>query len=251
MPGVRSKMNAPRDNGYISDYLIHWTGKKGDKLGASVLGTIASTLRLLLSYNRLHIFDWSHEVHEKMVCFTDVPLRHSSDHCERYGRFGIAFHKLKLMNVGAQPVFYASHACKRDMDTIFHFLQEQVQHTTLPSDVFRAFHRHFYFIQRLSDGRADGHDTLYYEREWRLGEQTLVPEEKLLRPSAKYWSQQEGCPPYTGRLVTEGDRSYFAFNREDVAFLIAPRDCHAKIGNPHGFWIEAYEDLVHERHDEE
>lgn len=129
-----------------------------------------------------------------MVCFTDVPLRHSSEHCKRYGRFGIAFQKLKLMNVGAQPVFYASHACKRDMDTIFHFLQEQVQQTTLPSNLFRALHRHFYFIQRLSDGRADGHDTFYYEREWRLGEQTLVPEEKLRRPNAKYWSQREGYP---------------------------------------------------------
>lgn len=242
-------MNIPTDNGYISDYLIHWTGKKGEEHGASVLGTIASTLRLLLSYNRLHIFDWTHEIHEKMVCFTDVPLQHSKEHCKRYGKFGIAFQKLKLMNVGSQPVFYASHACKCDMDTIFHFLQEQVRDTTLPTDLFRALHRHFYFIQRLSDGRADAHDTFYYEREWRLGEQTLVPEEKLSQPNAKYRSMKEGYPPYTGRLITEGDKSYFAFNKEDVAFLIAPRNYHAKIKNPLGLQIVPYEVLVHEEQD--
>jgi hypothetical protein len=186
-----------------------------------------------------------------MVCFTDVPFQHSKEHCKRYGKFGIAFQKLKLMNVGAQPVFYASHACKRDMDTIFHFLQKQVQHTTLPSDLFRALHRHFYLIQRLSDGRADAHDTFYYEREWRLGEQTLVPEEKLSQPNARYRSMKEGYPPYTGRLITDGDKSYFAFNKGNVAFLIAPRNFHASIENPNGFQIVPYEDFVHEDQDRE
>lgn len=240
-------MNTIKDNGYISDYLTHWTGRKGDEHGANILGTIVSTLKLLLSYNRLHIFDCDHEVHEKMVCFTDVPFLHSSEHCKVYGKFGIAFQKLKLINVGAQPVFYASHACKRDMHTIFHFLQEQVINTTLPCDLFRALHRHFYFIQRLSDGRADAHDTFYYEREWRLGEQTLIPDEKLNRPNAKYCCQKEGYPPYTGRLVTEGDKSYFAFSTEDVSFLIAPLDWHEKIENPYDFSIVAYEDLVQEK----
>lgn len=239
------------DNGYISDYLIHWTGGNDDEQGLSVLDTIASTLRLQLSFNHLHIFDLFHEVHDKMVCFTDVPLRHSSEHCKRYGRFGIVFHKLKLMNVGAQPVFYASHACKRDMDVIFRFLQEQVQHPTLHREVLRALHRHFYFVQQLSDGRADVHDTFYYEREWRLGEQTLIPEQDLLRPNAKYLSQQEGYPPYTGRLVMKDGKSYFSFTGEDVAFLIAPRSCLARIRNPHGFLIKAYENLVHERCGEE
>lgn len=237
-------MNAHVDDGYISNYLIHWTGKDGDSRGAEVLSIIASSLRLLLSYNRLHVFDWYHELHEKMACFTDVPLRHSEAHCKRYGRFGIAFHKLKLMNVGAQPVFYASHACKRDMDTVFSFLLQEVRHQSLPDDVFRALHRHFYCIQRLSDGRADRQDSFYYEREWRLGEQTLVSPEKLSRPNAKYGCQQEGYLPYTGRLVTDGDNAYFAFDTDDVAFLVCPRALQDNVANPHGFNVEAIEDLV-------
>ena len=244
-------MTNQQDNGYISDFLIHWTGKDGDEKGSEVLSIIASTCRLLLSYNRLHIFDINHEIHEKMVCFTDVPLAYSEQHCSQYGRFGIAFKKLSLMNVGAQPVFYASHACKRDMDIIFKYLQEQIKKTTIETALFEALHRHFYYIQRLSDGRADQNNTYYYEREWRLGEQTLVPPEKLNCPNSKYYCQQEGYPPYTGRLARKADKSYFDFDKEHVAFLIAPQNYHAKIRNTHGFQIVAYEDLVHEKQDGE
>lgn len=237
---ISNKITISHDDGYISDYLTHWTGKKEDKSGAETLSTIASTRRLLLSYNKLHIFDFNHEIHEKMVCFTDVPLSHSAQHCQRYGRFGIAFHKLKLMNAGAQPVFYASHVYKHDMDVIFKFLQEQVKCTTIDPALFRALHHHFYFIQRLSDNKADGKDTFYYEREWRLGEQSLFPPEKLDRPNAKYLCQQEGYPPNTGRLLKDGNNIYFDFDKEDVAFLIVPKDWHDKIKNPHRFLIRPY-----------
>lgn len=234
----------PHDNGYISEYLIHWTGKDGDEKGAEVLSIIASTCQLLLSYNQLHIFDMHHKISEKMVCFTDIPLPHSHQHCRRYGRFGIAFHKLDLMNVGAQPVFYASHACKCDMDVIFTFLQDQVRNTTIDPTLFRALHRHFYFIQQFSDTKADSKDAFYYEREWRLGEQTLVPPEKLNRPNAKYRCRQEGYPPYTGRLVRNGDNIYFDFDKGYVAFLIAPQDWQIKIENPHQFLFRTYEEIV-------
>jgi hypothetical protein len=237
-------MTQPHDDGYISDYLIHWTGKNGDEDGARTLNLIVSSLRLLLSYNRIHIFDLTHEIHEKMVCFTDVPLRHSSEHCKRYGRFGIAFHKLKLIKKGAQPVFYASHSCKRDMDTIFTFLKEQLRDLTIPTDVFRALHRHFYFVQRLSDGRADARDTFYYEREWRLGEQTLLNEEQCSRDNPKYRAVQEGYPPYLGKLVTEDKKNYFEFEADDVAFLIVPADYAENIENAHGFPIGTYENVV-------
>lgn len=237
-------MTTHQDNGYISNYLIHWTGKDGDEKGVEVLSIIASTCRLLLSYNQLHIFDFDHEIHEKMVCFTDVPLTHSEQHCSRYGRFGIAFNKLPLMNVGAQPVFYVSHVFKRDMNAIFNFLQEQTRETTIDPTLFKAMHRHFYYIQCLSDKKADRNDTFYCEREWRLGAQTLLPPEKLNQDNAKYKSIKEGYPPYTGRLVGYTDNSYFDFDKDHVAFLIAPKDWKAKINNPHGFQIRPYEEIV-------
>lgn len=237
-------MNQPHDNGYISDYLVHWAGKKGDENGVRVLNLISSSLRLLLSYNRIHIFDFTQEIYEKMVCFTDVPLRHSSELCKRYGRFGIAFHKLRLMNKGAQPVFYASHTSKPDMDTIFEFIQQQLRELTLPENVFRALLRHFYFVQEFSEGRADARDTFYYEREWRLGKQSLLNEHQRSRDNPKYRAVQEGYLPYYGNLVTENGENYFEFEAEDVAFLIVPKDYSERVVNPQGFSVEAYEDVM-------
>lgn len=44
------------DDGYISDYLTHWTGKDGDESGADILRKIMAQRRLRLSYNPLHRF---------------------------------------------------------------------------------------------------------------------------------------------------------------------------------------------------
>ena len=70
-----------------------------------------------------------------------------------------------MMKVGAQRMFYASHACKSDTDSIFRFLQEQPERKALCPEVFRAMQRHFYFIQQFSDDCADRCDTFYYDRE--------------------------------------------------------------------------------------
>jgi len=241
--------SAGPEQGYISPYLIHWTGTdKGgnvdDAEGCRVLSIIASSCELLLSYSPIHAFHMFSEVHEKMVCFTDVPLPLTERHCLKYGRFGIAFHKLGLMNVGAQPVFYASHVWKRDLDSIFRFLEEQRESRTLDEDVLRALRRHFYFTQRLSDGRADLPDTYYYEREWRLGAITLALQEELDRPNAGYWCKEEGYPPYIGKRVDRDGKEYFAFAAEDVAFLIVPADWKDRVENPHGLPVRALEEVA-------
>lgn len=236
------------DNGYISDYLVHWSGKSGDESGAKTLSLIASTCQLLLSYNKLHIFDIDHEIQEKMACFTDVPLSHAAQHCNRYGCFGIAFHKLGLMNVGAQPVFYATHANNADLHVIFKFLQEQVHNTAIDTTLFKALHRHFYFTQAFSEGKADEKDTFYYEREWRLGKQNLVPAEMCERlDNPRYHIRQAGYPYPHGKLCVDGENEYFEFKKEDVAFLIRPRDWQAEIDNPHSFPVYDYEEFVNSR----
>lgn len=234
-----------RDNGYISDYLVHWTGKNGDKAGAEILSRIASTCQLLLTYNVFHILDIYNKIREKMVCFTDIPLLHAAQHCNHYGRFGIAFHKLKLMNVGTQPVFYATHANKEDMDVIFKFLHAQNQITTIEANIFNALHRHFYFMQIFSEAKADGKYTYYYEREWRLGKQNLAPVEMWNRPdNPVYHIQKAGYSHYNGKLFIDGEMEYFQFCEEDVAFLISPRDWKTEILNPHVFPIYDYEELT-------
>lgn len=246
-------MTSQKENGYISQYLIHWTGtdeakRVDDAEGARKLSLIASTRRLLLSYNPIYKRDWSTEIREKMVCFTDVPLRRSISHCAKYGHFGIAFHKLPLMNIGTQPVFYTTHVWKRDMDIIFDFLQSEVRHPTLEGKLLKALLHHFYFTQHFSHGLADTTDTFYYEREWRLGAQSLPTEEELNRDNARWHCVQAGYPPYIdqriGIRVVEGDQEYFAFQNAPVAFLVIPVKWTEKVSNPHGFELRAYEDLV-------
>jgi len=233
------------DEGYISDYLVHWSGKDGNEKGAEILSQIASTCQLLLSYNVFHILDIYNKIHEKMVCFTDLPLAHAAEHCKRYGRFGIAFHKMRLMNVGTQPVFYATHANKKDLDVIFKFLQMQNQTKTVGTSVVDALHRHFYFMQTFSEGKADEKDTYYYEREWRLGKQNLAPLAMWNRPdNPKYHIIQAGYPCHCGKLFVDGENEYFRFCKDDVAFLISPRAWQANIHNPHAFPVVNYEDFV-------
>jgi len=235
----------PRDDGYISNYLIHWAGRGKKDDSASILSIIASTCELLLSKNQIHAFDWCHEIQEKMVCFTDVPLAHSRYHCQRYSQFGIAFYKLALMNVGAQPVFYVSHAAKADMHLIFKFMQQQTSCLDMEPGIFKALQRHFYFMQRLSDGLADRKDTYYYEREWRLGAQSLPTAEEWDRPNPKFRCLQEGYPRCIGKRIIRDGKEYFNFATEDVAFLVAPRAFMPHIKNPHSFKMSAFEDLVH------
>ncbi len=236
------------DDGYISEYLIHWTGKNGnDQAGARVLSVIAARCQLLLSYNVFHILDIYSKIHEKMVCFTDVPLSHAAQLCERFGHFGIAFHKINLMRVGTQPVFYSTVASKQDLDDIFGFLREQSQSPTIGAPILDALQRHFYFMQTFSEGRADKDDTYYYEREWRLGKQNLAPIELWKRPDKPHHHIIEaGYPHRCGKLFTKGNKEYFQFCKEDVAFLICPRAWKGRIVNPRNFPVHDYEDLVNE-----
>ena len=152
------------------------------------------------------------------------------------------------MNVGTQPVFYSTHVWANDMDVIFDFLQSQVRRPTLDSKLLKALLHHFYFTQHFSQGRADSTDTFYYEREWRLGAQSLPTVKQLNRDNAKWHCIQDGYPPYIderiGVRVVEGDNEYFAFQSAPVAFLVIPVDWTHKVDNPHGFEVRMYEDLV-------
>jgi len=230
------------DDGYISKYLTHWTGRKGEERGAEILSIIAKSCRLLLSYNPIS----STGIYDKMACFTDIPYAHCIKHCDRYGRFGIAFKILNLMNCGAQPVFYVSHVYSSDINLIFDFIQEQFKTKTLDEHIFNALLRHFFFMQKFSNEKADRTDTFYYEREWRLGMYSLATDKELRGPNARarLYLNGEIPAPIPGRLVIDGNESFYSFKPEDVAFLIAPEDWISKIEKPNGFEIKSYEELT-------
>ncbi len=232
----------PTDDGYISQYLIHWAGRNkttGEKV--AILSQIASTCRLLLSVNEI-FFDHNERISiiDKMVCFTDVPLSRSERHCEKYSNFGIAFTKMRLYVKGAQPVFYFTQAYNKDMEKIYRFIRDQMPKSTIDDKVKEALHRHFYFMQKFSKGYAGNEDAYYYEREWRIGELCLRPNGK----DRGIWPHEHGLTPLIGTLITEGDEKYFQFDKSDVAFLIAPQDSISEMCNPLEFDIRPYEEII-------
>ena len=226
------------DDGYISNYLIHWAGankRLSEKI--EILSRIIGLCRLKLTLNPLHA-----NIHDSMACFTDAPLRRSAELCAKYSNFGVAFHKMRLMHKGAQPVFYYTHISNdRDMGLIFDFLQQQQQKPTIDQYLLTAFLRHFHFMQAFSEKYAGSRDASYYDREWRIGAWTLVPKGE----NAGMVCLSKRLPPCcTGTLVREGNDMFFEFEPEDVAFLVIPRQRISDIKNPHNFKIRIFEELV-------
>lgn len=241
------------DNGYISDYLVHWTGRKGLREGFTNLRSILANNRLKLGFDPFVWLSFHEAVGDNMVCFTDVPIRHSRIHCERYGKFGIAFSKRSLANVGAHPVFYYTHTTQQDVQRVIKFLCDDHQTHNLPVDIYEALKRHFYFCQEYGQNRIDSRDAFYYEREWRMGEENL--DEEYGQNGTRWKRFRSGKSNYFGKLVREDNRSFFEFKNEDIAFVILPRRYENKFRKTFSnrlLKVMLYEDLVdstlHKRH---
>jgi Putative abortive phage resistance protein AbiGi, antitoxin len=236
------------DNGYISDYLVHWTGRTGLRDGFNNLISILKYNRLKLGTNPFVWLDFNSPVVANMVCFTDVPIRHSRIHCGRYGKFGVAFSKRSLANVGAQPVFYYTHSTQQDIKNIVSFLCDADRMHTLPNDIYEALKRHFYFCQEYGKNIIESRDAFYYEREWRLGEDTLEEGYDQDQKVVRRW--RAGKSNYFGKIVRDGDNSFFPFKNTDIAFVIIPRryrNIFSRTFKGRQFKIKLYEDLVNGR----
>lgn len=244
---TQNKFNMGKDitSHYASPWLIHWTSRTGgDQVGLENLNAILSDQLLKLSENRIIKIYFDTGVKAKMVCFTDVPLRFSARHCCRYGRFGIAFNKRKLILKGAQPVFYVTPVCRENVKNILKFIYDPPQNCNIPESIKISLDKHFYFMQEFSEGSIDAQDAYYYEREWRLGEQSLPSEELLAQPNAKLRIKNAGYSAYYGKKVVKDNVSYFAFEDEDVAFIIYPEEYASDLKNPKDYKHQFYKEIV-------
>lgn len=233
---------------YASPWLIHWTSRTGgDQTGLKNLNAILSTQLLKLSENRIIKMYFDTGVKAKMVCFTDVPLRFSAKHCFRYGRFGIAFDKKKLILKGAQPVFYVTPVCRENVKNILKFVFNPPQDYNIPKSIINSLEKHFHFMQEFSEGNIDSQDAYYYEREWRLGEQSLPSEELWNLPNAKYEIQKAGYSAYCGKKIVRDGVPYFAFEDDDVAFIISPKEHASNLQNPKDYKMRFFEEIVKKR----
>jgi hypothetical protein len=212
---------------YVSNELVHWTGrKKSEKEAFETLKAICCENVLRLSYCPNYVSkDLNNDA--SMVCFTDIPLKHSQEHCDKFGRFGIAFHKDSMIRYGANPVHYttAPHFERikqvsfllermKDLEKDREFRQEEREQFSFSEDETAALLEVADFLQEYSYKNNDNVDYVsYYQREWRLTFNTL--------PFAGGTSEHL---PGMSCFTKNGDMSYkiFKFSPRDVAFIVVP-----------------------------
>lgn len=214
------------DRKYINSSLIHWTGRDKDPNAAcSILENICREQILRLTYCPTYVQE-NLKPHVAMACFTDIPLEHSHEHCSKFGQFGLAFNKKKMIEYGANPVLYTTG---RHLDRIRNIScllermkdlekdrdwQSEVEPYNFSEDETIALLEVLGLFQEYSYKNDDGVDYVtYFQREWRLAFEIL--------PFAGGTTEHT---PGRSRFYKRDGISYrvFKFDKADVEYIIAP-----------------------------
>ena len=212
---------------YLNEELVHWTGrKKNDCEAFEILKAIADEqiLRLMPCPN---YDDPDLKKKSAMVCFTDIPLKYSREHCkDRFGRFGIAFNKQKMIRYGVNPVFYTTKEHFNNIMNIAKLLErmrdlekdrewkEELEPYQFKENETVALMKTIEFLQEYShNSKDDGEYVNYYQREWRLAFNSLP-----------FAGGDQPHLPGMSSVYNKGDKTYFVFKfgAGDVEYLIVP-----------------------------
>ncbi len=211
---------------YVSDTLVHWTGRTGDGSAAFMaLKAICEETTLRLTYCPNYVQD-TFRPQTAMACFTDIPLSSSREHCSRFGRCGIGFKKAAMIRYGANPVFYTTGthftrvraiasllARMKDLEKDREWL-EKVEPYRFTEEETVSLLEVMEYLQEYSYKNVDAADYVtYHQREWRLAFSSL--------PFAS--GASEPGPGMSSIYVRNG-QSYktFTFAPADVAYLVVP-----------------------------
>lgn len=230
---------------FISSYLTHWVGRKGDE------SEHFEIVKKILSENLLRLsrcptgdkvlIQKSESFYEYIVCFTDIPLAYSSEHCSQFGRFGVSFNKERFIEYGANPVLYCTPTMGRSYQEAINIVQEKLQEWW-PMDEwdkhsrqYRSLRMLFSFLQTYEYDRD--HSPNYYQREWRISlDHEKVPHEgRELRPGSHTYDTEEDC-------------GWMVFDKGDVEKIIVSKKYHSEaVDLFHEFGenaVLAYEDMI-------
>lgn len=211
---------------YISNELVHWTGRKQtDQNAMNALTSICDEKILRLSYCPNYVHE-EYKPESAMVCFTDIPLRFAKEHCSMFGKFGIGFNKQRMIGYGANPALYTTGkhfdrikkladllARMEDLEKDREWREEENQYP-FSTDETLAFQEITDFLQEYSYKNNDFADyTTYYQREWRLTFRSLP-----FSGGAKMHDAGTNC------FYIRDGKSYsiFKFANEDVEFIVVP-----------------------------
>jgi len=246
---------------FISNTLTHWTGRdKPDKEGFEIIEKIINTKKLLLTYcPNYPKLPENRQIRTMMVCFTDIPLHLSQEHCARFGKFGIGFSKDKMIQYGANPVLYTTREMNERVKTFISFIGrlqgEEVDRpwrdATLNDDIgdrYQFTSEQFYsmfelagFMQnyQYSDTSVD-----YYQREWRINYETLP---KALGMEPQVNPGQGAIHGSIGQGTRRRTACSMLFDLNDIDYLVVPKDYEeqaALLVNGLRAEVKVYEDEV-------
>jgi hypothetical protein len=218
---------------YISNTLVHWTGRgKNDDEAFEALINILKTQLLYLSYcpnygtptSTPSTRDNLNDRKTMMICFTDLPLRYSKIFCSKFGRFGIGFKKERMMGYGANPVLYTTtqHLPRiKNINALINKLmsedidrewKEEMERYQFTSQQLYSLFEFFGFTQEYS---YKDRDINYYQREWRLNYETLPIEPGKGAEKVGYGGMHGLV---NGKFMCE-----MKFSLDDIDFIIIPK----------------------------
>jgi len=236
---------------FISDTLTHWTGrKKTDEEAAQILKAICEEGVLRLTHCPRYVQP-DLKPSASMVCFTDVPLRFSSEHCDVFGRCGIGFRKDAMIAYGANPVLYTTSehlarikhiegllARMKDLEKDREW-REEVEPYRFTEDETVALMEVVDFLQEYAYRNEDDRDYVtYYQREWRLPFNVLP-----------FAGDTKRHGPGMSSFYIRNGTSYpiFKFASTDVVFLVVPRavrDTLSDIARAKSWDLKVFEDEI-------
>lgn len=246
---------------FISKTLTHWTGRdKPDSEAFQIIENIIKTKKLFLTYcpNYPNLPD-NRQIRTMMVCFTDIPLHLSQEHCARFGKFGIGFSKEKMTQYGANPVLYTTKEMNERVETFISLIgrlqSEEVDRewrdSKLNNDVgdrYQFTSEQFYAMFELAGFMQNYqyNDTSidYYQREWRINYETLP---KALGLEPQDTAGQGALHGYIGSGNKKKTACSMLFDLNDIDFIVVPREYEEQtriLMNELRAEIKVYEDEV-------
>lgn len=211
---------------YVNNELIHWTGRGSSENEAfSTMETICEEKVLRLSYCPNYDKD-NFKPRSAMVCFTDIPIKYSREHCNKFGKFGIAFRKDRMIEYGANPAMYTTRyhfeRIKKLSNLVDRMLdlekdrewKDAIEPYIFTEDQTLALKEVSELLQEYSHRNEDTKEyATYYQREWRLTFNSLDF-------SGGVKPHQEG----TTCFYIRNGKPYeiFKFVSMDVAYIVVP-----------------------------
>ena len=227
---------------FISKSLTHWTGrKKSDKEAFEIIEKIIRSKKLLLTYcPNYPNLPKNRQLNTMMVCFTDIPLNLSSEHCAGFGHFGIGFSKEVFINYGANPVLYTTNEMNEKVE---HFISligrlqnEEVDREWKDAnsnndngDRYQFTSEQFFSMSELAgfmqNYKYNDTSVDYYQREWRINYETLP---KALGMEPQITPGQGAIHGSIGEGKKKRIASSLLFDLNDIDYVVVPKEFENK-----------------------